>query len=223
MKILLIEDDRKISDFIVKGLKEELMSVDRVFDGEDGLYLAETSRYDVIIVDWMLPKLSGPELIGKIRRSGDTTSILMLTARGDIDDRVEGLGVGADDYLTKPFAFSELVARIRALHRRSGYEKNLILQSADLTLDPIRREVKRAGNLIDLSAKEYELLEFLLYNKGHVMTNTMILEHVWNMNEAVESNVINVTVYHLRNKIDKGYENKLIQTVRGSGYRIIDA
>lgn len=222
MKILLVEDDKKISSFIKKGLKEELMNVDCAFDGEEGFYLLQTYRYDVIIVDWMLPKISGPELITKIRTANIITPILMLTARGDIDDRVEGLKSGADDYLPKPFSFSELVARIRALHRRSSYSENLTLQIADLTLDPIKREVKRAGKVIDLSTKEFELLELLLRNKGYVVTNTVILEQIWNMQEFIESNVINVTIYHLRNKIDKGFTKKLIQTVRGSGYRIVD-
>jgi DNA-binding response OmpR family regulator len=223
MKVLLIEDDKKISSFITKGLKEELMSVDCAFDGEEGLYLLQTYRYDVIIIDWMLPKISGPELITKIRTANITTPLLMLTARGDVDDRVEGLKRGADDYLSKPFSFRELVARIHALHRRSSYNENLTLQTADLTLDPLKREVKRAGKIIDLSTKEYELLELLLRNKGYVVTNTVILEQIWSMQEFVESNVINVTIYHLRNKIDRGFEKKLIQTVRGSGYRIVDA
>jgi len=222
MKVLLIEDDKKISSFITKGLKEELMNVDCAFDGEEGFYLLQTYRYDVIIVDWMLPKISGLELIKKIRTSNITTPILMLTARGDVDDRVEGLQSGADDYLPKPFSFSELVARIKALHRRNSYSENLILQTADLTLDPLKREVKRAGKVIDLSTKEFELLELLLRNKGYIVTNTVILEQIWNMQEFIESNVINVTIYHLRNKIDRGFEKKLIQTIRGSGYRIVN-
>jgi DNA-binding response OmpR family regulator len=170
----------------------------------------------------MLPKISGLELTKKIRTSNITTPILMLTARGDVDDRVEGLQSGADDYLPKPFSFSELVARIKALHRRNSYSENLILQTADLTLDPLKREVKRAGKVIDLSTKEFELLELLLRNKGYIVTNTVILEQIWNMQEFIESNVINVTIYHLRNKIDRGFEKKLIQTIRGSGYRIVN-
>jgi DNA-binding response OmpR family regulator len=223
MRILLIEDDKKISAFIKKGLKEDLMNVDQAYDGEEGLYLAETNRYDVMIVDWMLPGLSGPEIIEKIRKHGDTTPVLMLTARGDIEDRVAGLEAGADDYLAKPFAFSELVARIRALHRRSGYDERTVLEAGDLTLDPLRREVKRGGSVIDLSAKEFELLEYLLRNKGKVVTHTMIGENIWDMQTTTLSNVINVTIYHLRNKIDKNFSKKLIQTVRGSGYRIVDA
>lgn len=222
MKILLIEDDKKISAFIVKGLKEEFMNVDHAFDGKDGLYLAEINRYDILIIDWMLPKLSGLEIIKKLREKGVATPILILTARGDIDDKVKGLESGADDYLPKPFAFKELIARIRALHRRSSYGEKLILQAGDLQLDPLKREVKRAEKVIDLSAKEFELLELLLRYKGRIVTNTMIAENIWNLETSVESNVINVTIYHLRNKIDKEFNTKLIHTVRGSGYRIND-
>jgi len=222
MKILLIEDDRKISAFIAKGLREELINVDQAGDGEEGLYLAEMNHYDVLLVDWMLPKLSGLELIRKLRKNGAITPIIMLTARGDIDDRIKGLEGGADDYLPKPFAFSELMARIRALHRRSGFEGPPILQTRDLTLDPRRRRVQRAGRNIELSTKEFELLELLLRNKGHIVTYTMISEAIWGMESFVESNVINVMIYHLRNKIEKGFDRKLIDTIRGSGYRISD-
>lgn len=223
MKILLIEDDRKISNFITKGLKEELMSVDQAYDGEEGLYLSDVNRYDVMIIDWMLPKISGPDIIQHVRLKQITTPILMLTARDDIDDRIEGLESGADDYLSKPFAFSELIARIRALHRRSGYDDTRLLKVNDLSLDPLTRDVTRGEKRIELSIKEYELLEFLMRHKNRIVTNTMIIENIWNMQEQIESNVVSVTIYHLRNKIDKAFEEKLIKTVRGSGYRLEDA
>lgn len=220
MRILIIEDDRKIAGFIAKGLKEERMTVDEAYDGTEGLYLAEMHCYDVLIVDWMLPKLSGPELIKRLRARKQTVPVLMLTARSDIDDRVEGLESGADDYLGKPFAFTELVARIRALHRRSGYDDSTLLRADTLTLNPLTREVMRESKRIDLTAKEYELLEYLLRYKNRIVSNTMIAENIWNMQEMIESNVISVTVYHLRRKIDNEFEKKLIQTVRGSGYRL---
>jgi len=220
MRILIVEDDRKIAGFIAKGLKEERMNVDEAYDGEEGLYLAETHRYDVIVVDWMLPGLSGPELIKRLRARQVSVPVLMLTARDGIDDRVEGLESGADDYLGKPFAFAELIARIKALHRRSGYDDSSVLHADTLTLNPLTREVMREQKRIDLSGKEYELLEYLLRHKNRIVTNTMIAENIWNMNEMIESNVISVTVCHLRRKIDRGFATKLIQTVRGSGYRL---
>lgn len=223
MRILIVEDDQKIAGFIAKGLKEEMMSIDQAYDGEEGLYLAEMHPYDVLIVDWMLPKLSGLELIQQLRTRKITTPVLMLTARSDIDDRVEGLESGADDYLSKPFAFAELIARIKALHRRSGYDDSTVLHADTLTLNPMTREVVRKNRRIDLTAKEYELLEYLLRNKNRTVTNTMIAENIWNIQEQIESNVISVTVYHLRSKIDKRFEKKLIKTARGSGYRLEDA
>jgi DNA-binding response OmpR family regulator len=222
MHILIIEDDQKIAGFIAKGLKEERMSVDVTPSGEEGFYLAQTNRYDVIVVDWMLPGLAGPELIKHLRARHVTVPALMLTARDDIDDRVEGLESGADDYLNKPFAFAELVARIKALYRRSGYDDASTLQADTLTLDPLTREVIRDNKRIDLTAREYKLLEYLLRHKNRTVTNTMITESIWSMNETIESNVINVTICHLRKKIDSGFDKKLIRTVRGSGYRLAE-
>lgn len=222
MRVLVIEDDRKIAGFIARGLTEERMTVDQAHDGEEGLYLARLHRYDVLIVDWMLPGLSGPELIPELRRHGVTGPVLMLTARDGVDDRVRGLECGADDYLGKPFAFTELVARIKALHRRSGYDDRITLHADTLNLNPVTREVMRGERRIDLTAKEYELLEYLLRHKNRIVTNTMIAENIWNMQQNIESNVISVTVYHLRKKVDGGSDKKLIQTVRGSGYRIED-
>jgi DNA-binding response OmpR family regulator len=220
MRILLIEDDRKISDFIVRGLREEQMVVDAAYDADEGVYMAGLHPYDLFIVDWMLPGKSGPELIRALRAQGIVTPILMLTARDSIDDRVTGLESGADDYLGKPFAFAELVARVRALHRRNAYDQKNLLYAADLTLDPLKREVKRAGKTIELTAREFALLELLLRHKNRVVTHTMIAESIWNAQEQFDSNVISVTLYHLRKKIDDGFDLKLIGTVRGSGYRL---
>lgn len=223
MRVLIVEDDKKIAGFIAQGLKEVGHSVDVAHDGDDGLYLAQVDHYDVIVLDWMLPGSSGLEISRRLRSEKDHTPILMLTARGDVDDRVLGLESGADDYLGKPFAFSELTARINALHRRSGYDDTVMLKVADLTLIPRSREVKRGGIPIELSTKEYELLEYLLRHKDRIVTNTMILENIWGLQEQIGSNVINVTIYNLRKKIDKGSDKKLIRTIRGSGYRLEDA
>ena len=222
MRILLIEDDKKIADFIARGLREEQMRIDVACDGEEGRYMAEVNPYDLLIVDWMLPGTSGPELVRSLRAEGMQVPVLMLTARNDVEDRVKGLESGADDYLGKPFAFMELVARVKPLHRRHAYKDERVLQAGDLSLDIMRREVKRGDKLIDLSAKEFALLELLLRHKNRTVTHTMILDNLWSAQERVESNVVNVTLYHLRKKIDDGYETKLIKTVRGSGYRIAD-
>ena len=223
MRILIVEDDQKIAGFIVRGLKEEGFSVDIAYDGNDGLYLTETNRYDVIVLDWMLPGADGIEICKRLRALQNSTPVLMLTARGDVDDRVEGLESGADDYLGKPFAFSEFVARIKALHRRNGYDDARILKVGNLSLDPLTRDVTRGGKRIELGSKEYELLEFLMRNKNRTVTNTMIIENIWNMQEEIQSNVVNVTMHHLRSKIDKTFAEKLIKTVRGSGYRLEEA
>lgn len=218
MRILIVEDDQKISNFIAKGLKEESMSVDVADRGDTGLYMAEIANYDVIVLDWMLPGMSGIELCKQLRYQKQDTPVLMLTARGDVDDRVEGLESGADDYLNKPFAFAELVARIKALHRRHAYSELTFLKAEDLSLNTSTRAVKRDGKMINLSTKEYELLEFLLRNKNRIVTSSMIIENIWNMQEQTQSNVLSVTIYHLRNKIDNGFEKKLIKTIRGSGF-----
>jgi len=220
MRILIVEDDKKIAGFMAKGLQEEGFNVDVIYDGNEGLYAAQVNPYDLLLLDWMLPSISGIAICKQLRLQHISTPILMLTARGDVDDRVEGLESGADDYLGKPFAFGELVARVKALHRRNSHKGIKILKVDGLQLNPLTRDVIRDGRRIELSSKEFELLEFLMRNKNRIVTNTMILENIWNMQEQVESNVINVTVYHLRNKLDKGFETKLIKTVRGSGYRI---
>lgn len=220
MKILIIEDDKKISNFIKQGLIEESINVDQAFDGLDGLYLAEINPYDVLIVDRMLPEINGLDIIRRLRSQKIFVPILMLTARGDIIDRVEGIEVGADDYLTKPFSFAELVVRIKALHRRKSYEGANELVVDSLKLDPVTRSVFREEQSIELTTKEFQLLEFLMKNKNRIVSKTMIIENIWSTEEIQDSNVINVTMYHLRKKVDQEYPKKLIKTIRGSGYRI---
>jgi len=218
MKILVVEDEERVAQFIQKGLKEEGHAVDVSYDGEDGGFLAEVNDYDLILLDVMLPKKNGISVCREIRARGIVTPVLMLTARDSVEDRVRGLDAGADDYLVKPFAFEELLARVRALLRRRSDSKTPTLQLADLELDPITRLVTRAGKPIRLTTKEYSLLEYLLRNENKVLSRTLIGEHVWDMNFDPESNVIDVYISHLRNKIDKGYTIPLLHTMRGQGY-----
>ena len=218
MKILVVEDEERVAQFIQKGLKEEGHAVDVSYDGEDGGFLAEVNDYDLILLDVMLPKKNGISVCREIRARGVVTPVLMLTARDSVEDRVRGLDAGADDYLVKPFAFEELLARVRALLRRRSDSKTPTLQLADLELDPITRLVTRAGKPIRLTTKEYSLLEYLLRNANKVLSRTLIGEHVWDMNFDPESNVIDVYISHLRNKIDKGHELPLLHTMRGQGY-----
>jgi len=218
MKILVVEDEERVAQFIQKGLKEEGHAVDVSYDGEDGGFLAEVNDYDLILLDVMLPKKNGISVCREIRARGVVTPVLMLTARDSVEDRVRGLDAGADDYLVKPFAFEELLARVRALLRRRADSKTPTLQLADLELDPITRLVTRAGKPIRLTTKEYSLLEYLLRNANKVLSRTLIGEHVWDMNFDPESNVIDVYISHLRNKIDKGYDVALLHTMRGQGY-----
>jgi DNA-binding response OmpR family regulator len=221
MKILLIEDDEKIAKNIKKYLKKEGFRVDWAKDGEEGFYLAQNNNYDVLIVDWMLPKMSGVDVIKKLREKDIFTPALILTAKSDIEDKVEGLNV-ADDYLTKPFDFEELVARIKALFRRSKNIKENILKVGDLELNPDTKEVRRAGKNIELTAKQFELLKYLMINKGKVISEDMIAQNLWEMDEEINSNVINVYISHLRKKIDKDFDKKLIKTFRGMGFKISD-
>jgi heavy metal response regulator len=220
MRILLIEDDEHIVNFLKRGLKEEGYIVDVAYDGEDGLYLAENEEFDLIILDILLPKLDGFELCSRLRAKGNTTPILMLTAKDDIEDRVHGLDIGADDYLVKPFAFEELVARIRALLRRQKNVNSHILKVGDLTLNLLTREVKRGDRTIELTTREFELLKFLMYNRGQVLTRTQIARHVWSYDFDYFSNVVDVYIRYLREKIDEPFEHKLIHTIRGVGYKI---
>lgn len=220
MRILLVEDEKKVASFIRQGLEEEHYSVDVAHDGEKGLLMAESEQYDLLILDVMLPKKNGLELIKDFRARKGTTPALMLTAKSATDDKVAGLDSGADDYLTKPFAFAELLARVRSLLRRGAKDKSTVLAMADLELDTVTHKAKRAGRLIELTAKEYALLEYFLRNKDRVLSRTLISEHIWDYNFDTGTNIIDVYVNHLRNKIDSGAEKKLIHTVRGVGYVI---
>jgi heavy metal response regulator len=220
MRILIAEDDRKVAGFLKKGLKEEHYAVDVCYDGEEALFQAQVNQYDLIILDVMLPKKNGFAVCKEIREEGNLTPLLMLTARDQLEDKVKGLREGADDYLTKPFAFEELLARIQALLRRTQDYKTKTLKVGDLELDPVSRKITRQGKPITLTGKEYALLEYLIRNKGRVITQSMIIDHVWDMNYDGLSNVVNVYINHLREKIDKGFSQKYIHTIRGVGYKI---
>jgi heavy metal response regulator len=220
MKILLVEDEKKVASFIKRGLEEEHFIVDVAYDGESGEFMALTSEYDLIILDILLPKKNGFEVLKSLRANGIQTPILILTAKGSIDDKVEGLNSGADDYLTKPFAFAELIARIRSLLRRTSSEKSNIIKVADLELDTVKHIAKRGEKIIELTAREYSLLEYFMRNKGRVLTRTMIAEHIWDYHFDTGSNIIDVYVRRLRKKIDEGFPKKLIHTIRGVGYII---
>ncbi len=220
MKILLIEDEKKISNFIKKGLEEENYLVDTAFNGKDGFEIAVSAPYDLIIMDLMLPYINGFDLCKKLRESGVNTPILMLTVRDSVEDKVKGLDSGADDYLTKPFAFEELLARIRALLRKRNIVEKTILKIDDLEMDLISHKVKRGGKEINLTSKEYALLEYLLRNKGKIVTRTMIYQNVWDIGFDTETNVIDVFVNYLRKKIDGNGSKKLIHTIRGKGYML---
>jgi two-component system, OmpR family, response regulator len=219
MRVLLVEDDPTIAAFVAKGLREAGFAVDEAADGETGLTLAREQKFDAAIVDVMLPRLDGLSLIDALRGRGIRTPVLILSAKRSVDDRVRGLQAGGDDYLTKPFAFAELLARVQALIRRStGAAEPTTLTAGDLTLDLLTREVRRDGQLIELRPREYALLEYLLRHTGKVLTKTMILSHVWGYNFDPNTNVVDVLVSRLREKIDRSFEPKLIHTVRGVGY-----
>jgi len=219
MRILVIEDDRETRDFLVRGLTQAGHVVEAATDGKDGLFLALDQEFDVLVVDRMLPGLDGLSIIETVRKSGQKTPILILSALGEVDDRVEGLQRGGDDYLVKPFAFSELEARLDALVRRvDGEAVETRLQVADLELDLLTRQVKRAGREIELQPREFRLLEYLMRHSGQVVTRTMLLEKVWDYHFDPQTNVIDVHVSRLRKKIDKDFDQPLIQTVRGAGY-----
>lgn len=218
MRVLIVEDERKISDFIRRGLKEEGYSVDAAYDGEEGHFLAATGEYDLIVLDIMLPKIDGINLCRKLREEKIAVPIMMLTAKDSVRDRVKGLDSGADDYLIKPFAFEEFLARIRALLRKRDTDAVTKMQVSDLALDLMTHKVSRSGREIELTTKEYALLEYLMRNAGTVVTRTMISEHVWDVNFDTYTNVIDVYINYLRNKIDRGHKDKLIHTLRGRGY-----
>ena len=223
MRILVIEDDKDVASFIRNGLAQAGCNVDHAANGRDGLFLATTESYDALVVDRMLPGIDGLTVIRTLRASSNTTPVLILSALGEVDDRVKGLKAGGDDYLVKPFAFSELLARLEALARRakSAVEApSTVLRAADLELDLLRREVRRAGKPIDLQPREFQLLEFLLRHAGQVVTRTMLLEGVWDYHFDPQTNVIDVHISRLRSKIDKGFDRPLLHTVRGAGYRL---
>ncbi len=217
-RILVVEDEKKVASFIKRGLEEEDFTVDVAVDGEEGLELATGKRYDLILMDLMLPKKDGLEVIRELRQQEIFTPVLCLTAKDTIEDIVSGLDSGSDDYLTKPFAFAELLARVRALLRRGSQDRGAELVYADLRLDPVTHKVWRADREIDLTAKEYALLEYFMRNAEQVLTRTMIAEHVWDYTFDSFTNIIDVYVNYLRKKIDRDYEKKLIHTVRGVGY-----
>lgn len=218
MRILIVEDEKKVASFVKKGLQEEGYAVDAAFDGEEGLAMATDAPYDLVILDIYLPKLDGLAALRRLRERRVSTPVLLLTVRATIEDKVLGLDSGADDYLTKPFAFQELLARVRALLRRHAEANTAVLQVADLVLDPVRRVVTRGTRRIELSLKEFALLEYFMRNTERVLTRTMIVEHVWNYDFDSETNVVDVYVNYLRKKVDAGQDQKLIHTVRGSGY-----
>jgi two-component system OmpR family response regulator len=219
MRALIVEDDLTIAEFVARGLRESGFAVDHAADGQTGLDLATTAQYDVAVIDVMLPKLDGLSLIQAMRRRQVTTPVLILSAKPTVDDRVKGLETGGDDYLTKPFAFPELLARVQALIRRAtGAPASTHLSVGDLTLDLMSRRATRAGRDIDLRPREFALLEYLIRNAGRVVSKTMILSHVWDYSFDPRTNVVDVLVFRLREKIDKGFETKLIHTVRGIGY-----
>jgi len=222
MRVLVIEDDRAAAGYLRKGLREHGYVVDLAADGEEGLILARSENYDVLIVDRMLPKRDGLSIVEDLREHGDQTPILILSALIEVPDKVQGLRAGGDDYLAKPFAFAELLARLEALLRRANPQSaQTRLSAGDLELDLLSREVQRAGQRIELQPREFQLLSYLLRRAGQVVTRTMLLENVWEYNFDPQTNVIDVHVSRLRGKIDKGFDRPLLETVRGAGYRIV--
>lgn len=222
MRILLVEDEESLASIIKKGLEEENYNIDVCHDGETGLSMGESLVYDGIILDLMIPGLDGISLLNALRDRAIVTPVLILSARDTLEDKIKGLDTGADDYLTKPFEFDELLARLRALIRRGAPEKRAVLKVHDLEVDTASREVKRGGEVIQLTAKEYMLLEYLVFNKNIALSRAKIAEHIYDMSAHRESNVIDVFVNSLRNKLNEGHQQQLIETVRGIGYILKD-
>jgi heavy metal response regulator len=220
MRILVVEDEKKVASFIKRGLEEEEFTVDVAYDGEEGLDLAESNPYSLIIMDLMLPKMGGLEVIRQLREKEVSVPVLCLTAKDAVDDIVAGLDSGSDDYLTKPFAFAELLARVRALLRRGSQDRGAEIVFADLRLDPVTHRVWRGDKEIDLTAKEYGLLEYFMRSPNQILTRTMIAEHVWDYTFDSFTNIIDVYVNYLRKKVDRDFSVKLIHTVRGMGYTL---
>lgn len=219
MRLLIVEDDKQIASFIIKGMKENGFAVDYAQSGEDGLHLAMTEQYDIAIMDVMLPGIDGLSIIERMRRNNIKAPVIILSARISVGDRIKGLQSGGDDYLTKPFAFAELLARVQAIIRRStNVTEPARLTIGDLSLDILRHEVIRGDKRIDLQPREFMLLEYMMRNTGTVLSKTMIMEHIWNYNFDPQTNIVDVLVCRVRNKIDKNYKEKLIHTLRGVGY-----
>ncbi|HSY43413.1 MAG TPA: response regulator transcription factor [Candidatus Acidoferrum sp.] len=222
MRILLVEDEKKVADIVARGLKAERYAVDVVHDGLAGWEMASAYDYDLVVLDLMLPGMSGTELLEKIRRKNQQVPIIILTARDGMDDKVKNFEAGADDYLTKPFAFAELLVRVKALLRRGPVNRSSVLRVGDLEIDRLAQNVKRAGKKIELTAKEYSLLEYLASHPGRVFSRTMIIEHVWDQSFQGLTNIVDVYVRHLRAKVDDAFPVKLLHTVRGVGYSLSD-
>jgi two-component system, OmpR family, copper resistance phosphate regulon response regulator CusR len=222
MRVLLVEDEKNVADFIARGLREEWFAVDVASDGTRGWELASTVDYDLVILDLKLPGLSGTELLRRFRERGGKAPVLVVTVRDSTQDRVENLNAGADDYLTKPFVFAELLARVKALLRRPIGERSQVLRVGDLEVDRVKKQVRRAGKRIELTPKEYALLEYLAAHAGQMVSRTLIIEHVWDASFEGLTNVVDVYVRHLRAKIDDPFEHKLIRSMRGAGYCLTD-
>jgi two-component system copper resistance phosphate regulon response regulator CusR len=223
MRMLLVEDEKKVADFVARGLRAETYAVDVAYDGTMGWELAAKRQYDLIILDLMLPGVNGSELLRRLRQQGATVAVLILTARDSTSEKVKIFEAGADDYLTKPFAFAELLVRVKALLRRPAPDKSHLLRVADLEIDRLTQQVERDGKRIELTSKEYALLEYLASHAGQVLSRTMIVEHVWDKSFENLTNIVDVYVRHLRTKIDDPFATKLVRTVRGAGYSVSDA